>query len=79
MALIEMQSTHEVINCEGRRIIPTNSMLSSGCAVIDTNIFLGSLGKHSVDSLCALGKPPPINIVIPSCCSCIGKTKIPRD
>lgn len=58
-----------VVNCEGRRVILPEGASTAMCAVSGPDEFLDRLGQHAVPSLCALGKPPRINIVIPSYCS----------
>lgn len=58
-----------IINCEGRRVPLPEGPSTAMCAVSGPDEFLSRLGQYAVPALCALGKPPRINIVIPSHCS----------
>jgi len=58
-----------VINCEGRRVVLPEGASTAMCAVSGPDEYLARLGQHAVPALCALGKPPRINIIIPSYCS----------
>jgi cysteine desulfurase len=58
-----------VVNCEGRPVTVSESGYTSFCAVTNAGNFLGDLGDRSMDALCAPGRPPRLNLVIPSYCS----------